>query len=293
MQRDVVGINFRNHVLVHENNPGKHHFLANDKAVCKTVLHKHHIPTPETYALVRGMNDIPKALKAIRDKEAVAIKPASGSGGSGILILKNEGDGTWSKPSGKILNERHLTWHLANILYGMFSKGESDQAIIEYCLKPHPFFENIYSQGVPDFRIIMLGDQRVMAMLRMPTAESDGKANLHAGAIGIGVDLETGELKTGFDGKQRLNRHPDSAVRFAGLILPEWEKTLRVAQETARLFPLAYLGIDIVFDAVFGPMVIEINIRPGISIQNVNREGLKAAIGRLEEEKSEKKKRWQ
>ncbi|HBZ98517.1 MAG TPA: alpha-L-glutamate ligase-like protein, partial [Pseudomonas sp.] len=40
---------------------------------------------------------------------------------------------------------------------------------------------------VPDIRIIVLMGYPIMAMLRLPTRQSGGKANLHQGAIGVGV----------------------------------------------------------------------------------------------------------
>jgi predicted ATP-grasp superfamily ATP-dependent carboligase len=38
---------------------------------------------------------------------------------------------------------------------------------------------------------------------------------------------------------------------------------------------LGYLGVDIVLDRDKGPMLLELNARPGISIQNANRFGLR------------------
>ena len=225
--------------------------------------------------VVRKLDEL---LEAIEPLDAVAIKSAKGSGGGGILILQRNAAGEWAKPSGKVISMLQLRSHLANILFGMFSKGSSDKVIAEYCLQPHPFFSNIYAQGVPDFRVIMHGNVPILAMLRMPTDESDGKANLHAGAIGIGIDLDTGCLLEGFDGDGYFTKHPDSGIEFTGLALPHWQETLNIALETAKRFPLDYLGIDIVFDRDLGPMVIEINVRPGIQIQNVHRTGLKEAL---------------
>ena len=72
--------------------------------------------------------------------------------------------------------------------------------------------------------------------------------------------------------------HPDSNVRFEGLKIPYWEQTYQIALDTANAFPLNYLGIDIVFDEKYGPMVIEINARPGMQIQNVTSTGIKEVI---------------
>ncbi len=278
LQERVIGMNARNHQLVYPNNPRKYYILANDKVQSKAILVQHNIPTPQTYQVITATRDIRSCWQTLETLNAVCIKPAMGSGGGGILILKKEERGQWTKPSGAVMERKDIEAHLANILFGMYSSGASDKVILEYCLHPHPFFTEIYSDGVPDFRIIMLDQKPVLAMLRMPNDRSDGKANLHMGALGIGIDMSTGRLGSGFDGRQYVDHHPDTGVLFAGKPLPEWEKTLSMALETAKLFPLNYLGIDIVYDRDSGPMVIEINARPGIEIQNVNQKGLRSLL---------------
>ena len=270
----VLGINHRNHSLVHPYNPKEFHNLANNKALCKEILIKNGIPTPETYAVIHRLGEVKAKLKSVQHHDAIAVKPARGSGGGGILILKKNRLGQWTKPSGRVISEKELYLHIANILYGMYSKQNTDEVIIEYCLDPHDFFTEIYANGVPDFRIIICKGIPILAMLRLPTDDSDGKANLHAGAIGVGIDLEDGKILSGFDGEKYIARHPNSRVRFLGKKIPDWEKTMEIALQTDRAFPLDYLGIDIIFDRQLGPMVIEINVRPGIQIQNVHRKGL-------------------
>jgi len=42
--------------------------------------------------------------------------------------------------------------------------------------------------------------------------------------------------------------------------------------------PLNYVGVDIVIDETDGPLILEINARPGLEIQNINGFGLGAAL---------------
>ena len=277
-------MNERNYRIINRLNPREFRNYANDKALCKKVLEENKIPTPMTYCVIEAMRDIEDKISSIEHLEDFVVKPAMGSGGQGILILKKTGANLWSSPSGELYTRKALVIHVANILFGKFSKRLFDKAIFEYRLIPHPDFQKIFKRGVPDFRIILLNAQPVMAMLRMPTEESDGKANLHAGAIGLGVDLETGRLTRGYNQitDQMVSRHPDSKVLFDGMKLPDWEKTLEISIATAKVFPLNYLGIDIVYDEKFGPMVIEINSRPGMQIQNVNAIGLKKVLEKIE-----------
>ena len=52
-------------------------------------------------------------------------------------------------------------------------------ALIESCVNFDPVFENITFRGAPDIRIIAYKDVPAMAMLRLPTFESDGRSNLY------------------------------------------------------------------------------------------------------------------
>ncbi|MEN9942510.1 MAG: hypothetical protein RLZZ91_511 [Bacteroidota bacterium] len=284
LQSKVIGMNERNYRIINRLNPREFRKFANDKALCKQVLEENNIPTPQTYCIIESMRDIDAKLNSVLHLEDVVIKPAMGNGGQGILILKRIEDNVWQTPSGEMFTRKLLVMHIANILFGKFSSRLYDKVIIEYRLMPHSDFHKIFKKGVPDFRIILLKAQPVMAMLRMPTERSDGKANLHAGAIGLGVDLETGKLTRGYNQltDEMVSRHPDSKVLFEGMKLPDWEKTLAISIATAKAFPLNYLGIDIVYDEKLGPMVIEINSRPGMQIQNVNAIGLKKVIEKID-----------
>lgn len=274
----LVGINQRNLGYVYPNNPRKHFPLANDKVLSKTILEKNGIPVPKTFTVINGLWEIDEKLELVSQEKEIVIKPAQGSGGNGILILSRGKNGEWHTSSGKIYKNEKLIHHLASILYGVYSMRDSDNAIIEYCISPHPFLTKIYEKGIPDFRIILLHSIPLMSMLRVPTKKSGGKANLHQGAMGIGVNMEKGILTQGFYHNKYVDSHPDSGNFFAGNQIPEWEKTLEISVKTSKLFPLKYLGVDIILDKQYGPMIIEINARPGLQIQNINKKGLKEAL---------------
>lgn len=276
--KSIVGINRRNIEYVYPNNPREYFPLANDKVLSKTVLEENGVPVPKTYAVINNLWEIDEKINMVSQYQSIVIKPANGRGGGGILILKRNNNSEWATPSGETVNKQKLSYHIATILYGVYSMAEKDKAIIEYCLTPHNFLKKIFNEGIPDFRIITLNKVPVMSMLRVPTQKSGGKANLHQGAIGIGINMTTGKLTQGFYKNKFINEHPDSGYFFNGIDIPEWEKTLEISVETAKHFPLNYLGIDIILDKNQGPLVIEINARPGLQIQNINNLGLKTAI---------------
>lgn len=282
MDKRVVGINNRNLGYVYPNNPREHYKLANDKALCKSILEKNNIPTPKTYMVIEDMWTLKERMEKLDELDSFVVKPAEGSGGGGIILLfKHQNYMTWQTHDGKIFTESQLEYHLASILYGAFSHGGKDKAIIEFCLRPHDFFTQIYDSGIPDFRVIVYQQKAIMGMLRVPTKESDGKANLHQGAMGIGVDMETGRLTNGYHKNKFIETHPDSGFAFRGEKIPNWEECIQISEETSKLFPLNYLGVDIIYDRELGPLVIEINARPGLQIQNVNKIGINQVIDRI------------
>jgi alpha-L-glutamate ligase-like protein len=280
-KENVVGINHRNLGFIYPNNQRKHFKLSDDKSICKEHLHQHDIPTTPTYVIIESLGELEEKWLEASKHDTIAVKPAKGRGGGGILILKKTAEGSWKTPSGRTYNESSIFSHLANIVFGVYSFGTEDKAIIEYCINNHELFQSIYPNGIPDIRIIAYQDQLIMGMIRIPTDKSDGKGNLHQGALGVALDITTGIIGKGFDGKNHISTHPDSGVNFEGLQIPYWIKILDIATRAAKSLPLKYLGLDIVIDFDLGPLIIEVNARPGLEIQNVNQIGLLKRIEQL------------
>lgn len=278
IESKALGINERNLKWIYPLNERKYFELADHKVLTKKILEENDLPVARTLGVIKSIGEIEEDFSRI-PFQACAIKPARGKGGGGIMILDTSKDGKWIK-SGEEISEDRIRRHIANIVFGVFSFGSDDEALIEEKIVPHPLFLKLFPKGVADLRLIVTNSRIVMAMLRIPTEESDGKANLHQGAIGVGVDLESGELTQGFNGDGYLDHHPDSGVAFAGNTIPEWEKVKQIALDVFEVFPLGYLGVDIAFDENKGPLILEINVRPGLEIQNVNHKGLKEVFGR-------------
>ncbi len=276
INENIIGMNERNLELIYPNNDRKHYKYADDKYLAKSILEQHGLPCPKTYAVVNSIGQIEQSWAAVCHQEALVIKPARGAGGKGIMILKRKGN-VWHS-QGKSISEDEIFFHLANVIFGIHSFGDSDVALIEEFMRPHQLFINIFPDGVPDVRIILLKGDPLMAMLRMPTQESGGKANLHQGGLGIGLDMETGELLDAYDGQKYHQVHPDTGHRIMGLLLPHWSELVAMSIEASKHFPLEYLGVDLVIDADKGPMIMELNVRPGLAIQLANRKGLKSVI---------------
>lgn len=278
-RHDLVGINRRNVTLVYPNNPRKHFPIADDKLLAKALFEQSGVPVARTLAVCEGLFAVRRTVDALAEHEQFVIKPANGSGGQGILVAgERVRPGVWRKAGGQEVTAAAMEKHLADIIFGSYSKVMDDQAFVEERVFPHPFFQTLWKDGLCDLRVITLQGQPLMSMIRVPTSESEGKANLHQGGLGIAIDLGTGVTTRAVHHGRSITHHPETGIPLLDLAVPDWERILDVAVRTARCVPLGYLGVDVVLDGRRGPLVLEINARPGLEIQNVNGRGLGPAV---------------
>lgn len=271
----VVGINMRNARYLLPNNPRRLYRFVDDKLETKALAVREGLAIPETYAVIRTPHDASLLESHLGDHASFVIKPARGSGGKGVLVIDARENGRYVKPSGASLSGDEMRHHVANILAGLFSLGgHRDCALVEYRVRPAQVLTSISHQGAPDIRIVMLHGYPVMAMLRAATKESDGRANLHQGALGIGIDIASGRTVRAVHHGSPLTRHPDLGVDLIGLQLPQWDKILDIAVTCQEMTGLGYLGVDLMIDETLGPLMIEVNARPGLAIQMANGIGL-------------------
>lgn len=279
---NVLGINERNLKYIKPYNPSAAKKIADDKLLTKKILLEHGIGTPELIDEVKSF----KALKKLNFSKlpgSLVVKPKKGFGGEGIIVFfSKDKEGNWVKADKTRYSDRDLYNHISGILEGNFSlKNTPDTAFFEERVLMHPDFKKYSYRGIPDIRIIVFNKVPVMAQLRLPTKESDGKANLHAGGIGVGIDIATGVTTFAVHHDHSIERHPDSGLSLRGIRIPYWNKILEIAVTTQEVTGLGFLGVDIVIDKVKGPLVLELNARPGLAIQIANNEGLKGRLERI------------
>jgi len=275
----LLGMNARNGDYILPCNPRKLYPLVDDKLLTKELAARAGLATPELYAAFRFSGEIRQARALLDKYENFVVKPANGSRGNGILVIKGRvGDNL------RLANHRILTWddlrfHMQNILSGIYSLGgQEDSVLVEYCVEFDRVFENITHLGVPDIRLIAYKGVPVMGMLRLPTSESEGKANLHQGAIGAGIDLATGRTLTAVWRNSIVTQHPDTLANVSGVAIPHFDRMLEIAAGCNGMTGLGYVGVDLVLDRTKGPLMLELNARPGLNIQIANRAGLAARL---------------
>jgi len=271
----VLGMNRRNAEYIMRSNPRAFFPLVDDKLKTKQLAEAYQIPTPPLYHVVEHHGDIPGLEKALGDYHNFVIKPARGTGGSGIVLLMERTAEGFVKQNGEVVPIKDLAYHISDILSGIYSlEGLEDRALVEALVHPDSVFDEVTYRGVPDIRIVVYRGVPAMSMVRLPTQVSDGKANLHRGAIGVGINMAEGTTLAGVYRSSVVTHHPDTNKPVMGRQVPHWEKLLLLSAKAVDMTGLDYLGVDLVIDQEQGPLLLELNARPGLQIQIANQAGL-------------------
>lgn len=279
----IIGMNQRNFGLISRYNPRHLYPLVDDKLKTKLLAQEAGVTVPKLLGTVQYQHDVKLLKEILRPHDQFVIKPVKGSGGKGILVITEHDHNLYFKPSGDSIQLVDIERHVSNILSGLHSLGgKPDTVMIESLIQLDPFFSNYSYEGIPDIRIIVFQGYPIMAMLRLTTHASDGKANLHQGAVGVGIDIATGRALHAVQYGKTVLHHPDTRKTFSELTVPHWNKLLQLSAACYEMTGLGYLGADLVLDRDQGPMIIELNARPGLAIQVANFTGLAPRVAAIE-----------
>ena len=275
----VLGINSRNLEFIASYNSRRLYPLVDDKVITKKMAIEAGVTVPDLYGVIRYSGEMDLIEKIAKEHKSFVVKPSRGAGGGGIMVFNGVARTGLRRMNGQIMPWSDVKYHLSNMLSGMFSMGDgSDQVLIEERLVPHSAFSKLAFGGVPDVRVIVFRGIPVMAMLRLPTAESDGKANLHQGGVGAGIDLVTGLTTRGVQYNDSIEHHPDFETPVKDFQVPGWPDILELSARLGHHVGLGYVGVDIVVCEHKGPTLLELNARPGIAIQTANLKGLRPLL---------------
>lgn len=290
----VLGNNARISEFILPNNKRSHYPLVDDKIKTDQLARKAGIPVPDLYFTIEHMGDTRTLHENIKHLSDFVVKPARGSKGNGIMIIEGL---KWDKDKNKTqfittrqssIDYSAFLYYISTILSGLYSlNGQPDKVLIQQRLTVHPVLREMSYQGIPDVRVIVFNGFPVMSMVRLPTSLSGGRGNLHQGAVGCGIDLKSGRLVAAVMNNKVVEKHPDFNIEFKEQQIPYWQETLMLATECSNLVSIGYLGIDIVIHPVLGPQLLEMNARPGLSIQLANKAGLIPRLNQLKHLKPE------
>ena len=280
-KQGVLGMNERNYAVIAKNNKRSLYTLVDDKVKTKCLANEVNINTPKMIGIIEHQFQVKNLLDIVGNHKTFVIKPAHGSGGKGVLVIKDHNGKEFINASDEVLSFDDVYQHISNTLSGLFSLGgKYDVALIEETVNFSKVFKDFSYHGVPDVRVIVYKGYPAMVMMRLATKESGGRANLHQGAVGVGLDVRTGKTLNAVMHNRPIKIHPDTGANLMDLKVPFWKEHLLIGAMAYDMTGLGYLGADIVLDKNRGPMMLEINARPGLAIQIANGFGLK---GRLRE----------
>lgn len=279
----VMGMNRRNISYISKYNPRASFPIVDNKLLTKKLAIQNGVNTPELIGVVENQNSIKTLSAMVAGVSGFCMKPARGSGGKGIMALVHDNEGRFLRTSGDALALGDLERHTSNILAGLFSLGGApDVALLEGLIKADEAFKDYSYEGVPDIRIIVFRGIPVMAMIRLSCHASSGKANLHQGAVGVGLDMASGRGVNAVQRDQQILQHPDTGKNLLEIQVPQWDELLALACKCFEMSGLGYLGVDLVLDQFQGPTLLELNARPGLSIQIANNAGILPRLRKVE-----------
>ena len=205
-RRGVLGINARNLLYTQRWNARRGLPSVDDKLATRELCQAAGVAMPAVLAVARTHREARSLPERLREHETFVVKPARGAMGNGILVLERR-DGALLR-RGVPMEEPALAYHAASIVSGLYSlAGHADVALIEERLRAHAVFSELVPDGVPDVRVVVYRGVPVTAMTRLPTAASGGRANLHQGAIGVGIDLASGHTTHATFRNRPVRRH--------------------------------------------------------------------------------------
>jgi alpha-L-glutamate ligase-like protein len=278
-------MNRRNTECILDLNPRPLFPLVDGKRKMRDLCRAIGVPTPDLYAVVAAHSALRHLPRLLRRHDDFVVKPNRGAGGRGILVIVGRDGDAFVRHNGQRLDLGEVRQHVSSIVSGLFSLGgRADEALIQQRVVPDEALDRISYQGTADVRVIVYKGVPAMAMLRLPTRLSGGRANLHQGAIGAGIDLDTGVTTRAVIRNHLAERHPDTGEPVVGFPVPHWPAILEMSRRVSQATGLGYVGVDIVLDRVHGPLLLEANARPGLAIQIANGRGLLQRIEEIERE---------
>lgn len=275
----VLGINRRNADYTLRWNERRLYKNVDDKLITKRLCEEAGIPTPRLIAVARHHFELRSLGVEMARRSTFVLKPAGGAMGNGIVVVIGRDGDRFLRPDGRFVTQAGLEHHASSTVSGLYSLGgQTDSAMVEERLIVHPEMAEIASEGVPDIRVVIYRGVPVMAMTRLPTHRSGGRANLHQGAVGAGIDLVSGRIVAAMIDDRGVRRHPDTGKLLIGRTVSDIETIVRIAVAATDCTGLGYVGADVVVDAERGPMLLELNARPGLAVQMANRAGLQPRL---------------
>jgi len=268
-------------------NPPPYHKLSQNKLAEKAIMTLMGIPTPRFLGLLDrecGRDTTGAPLCTAEDivrlisrdaADRVCFKLVEGSGGKGFVAVDVLRDGPEprfrplqalsSSSASHVSDTRDADTYSASELVARLG---DEARVIESYLEQHPAYAALNPTSVNTMRIWVLRQagktSAKLGYLRVGRAGSLVD-NHHAGGIVIPIDLGTGRLSEGSDGRatgRTFPVHPDHGTTIKGAVLPMFAEAKELAERCLTVFPyMNFAGMDVAMTPN-GPAILEANVQP-------------------------------
>jgi len=288
----ILWINARNLKYIKPYNEKKLIKLADSKLRTKFFLKELDIPFPYLFDILKSRKQLSKYDWSYLKWKDFVVKPNKGSKGKGILLCYIVSEDIINVNGKNILIDdfEKLVLDILDGKYSMTLGG--DTAIIEEKVMPSKEFWHFCEFGLADIRIISFNLVPIMAMLRYPTKESGGKANIAQWWVGFGIDIATWEIISMYKGRTIYkNEFPKDYKDFKWKKIMYWDDMLLYSSQIQYFTNIWYLWLDWVITND-GPSLLEINARAGMEIQLVSWEALEKRLRKIKWLKVSSPAKW-
>ncbi len=288
----ILGQNARNLNFISEYNDDLAKSLADSKLKTKEFLSNKWVKVQESLAVIKNHKELDDFDLTSLPLPFV-VKPNAGYGWKWIIVFERlDEEGNFITTDLEKYSLDQLKHHISDILDGFYSLSwNRDKVIFERKIILDHSVELLWKFWLPDIRVIVFNSVPVIAMMRVPTANSKWKANLHAGACWLGVDIWSGKITYITQFRKMIKSVPGIwDVRWVEI--PHWEDILKLAVKVQQVTNIGYIWCDIVLDDNFWPLLLEMNVRPWLEVQVANKIPLLERLKKVQNIKINSVEKW-
>lgn len=190
-------------------------------------------------------------FKQMINKYDCIVKPNEGKLGRGVFKVYRNSDHT---------ND-----------YSLYKECKKNGMLLEECIEACDELKVFHPQSLNTIRVVTVAghDKAYVLSGVLRTGIGDSVVdNSHAGGVSAQINVGTGIVDTDGSDTNGTNYkcHPDSGIRFAGYIIPNWNAIVHTCCEAAKLTGAPMTGWDVVVNHQGEVEFVEANYGPDMDM---------------------------
>ena len=251
----------------------QYHVLIDDKILFHDLMSYYNIPVPYRYFTFRrdefrsgneilSDEQVDSIIQQVNDNR-IFVKRFTGGAASGVSIFTRTANGDYIDEDGTSVSAQMIRY-----------KYQGQDFIFEKQLTQEETLRKFNPDTVNTIRVLTYKKNVVSAAVRFG-ARGSYVDNTAKGGVAVSLDIDTGCL--GDYGMREYDlykyyEHPDSHLKFAQTIVPQWPEVRKLVEKTLQYLPYYNsVGFDIA-TTDDGPVIIEINSGSGVYLSQMGKE---------------------